>query len=471
MPAPVGDPEAPLQFQVSALDYSNYLGRLAIGRIRRGRIAPGQEVAVLNGPLAEGQVPPKAKIGQVLAFAGLERVPVDAAEAGDIVLVTGVDDLTIGTTLASVETPEALPPISVDLPTLSMYFQVNTSPLAGREGKYVTSRNLRDRLAKEILTNVALRVEETGDTDAFLVSGRGELHLTILIENMRREGYELAVSRPRVVLREIDGVTCEPYEALSVDVEEAHQGAVMEALGPRRGELTNMESDGRGRARLEYRIPARGLIGFQGEFMNLTRGTGLMSHVFDGYAPVKGDIPERRNGVLISAEDGEAVAYALWKLQERGRMFVSPGDKLYEGMVIGIHSRDNDLVVNPIKGKQLTNVRASGTDEAVRARAADRADARIRGRVHRRRRAGRGDAAIDPHPQALPQGTRAQEGEPRGGVTLRRGHRVERVVARFGPRRALRGPIRRSFTSTASTFRGRGIGWRRSRSSRSGRAH
>ena len=366
VPAPVGDPDGPLQFQVSALDYSNYLGRLAIGRIRRGRLAPGQEVAILNGPLAEGQIPPKAKIGQVLAFAGLERAPVDSADAGDIVLITGVDDLTIGTTLASIETPEALPPISVDLPTLSMYFQVNTSPLAGREGKYVTSRNLRDRLAKEILTNVALRVEETGDTDAFLVSGRGELHLTILIENMRREGYELAASRPRVVLREIDGVTCEPYEALSVDVEEIHQGAVMEALGPRRGDLTNMESDSRGRTRLDYRIPARGLIGFQGEFMNLTRGTGLMSHVFDGYAPLKGDIPDRRNGVLISAEDGEAVAYALWKLQDRGRMFVSPGDKLYEGMIIGIHSRDNDLVVNPIKGKQLTNVRSSGTDEAVR---------------------------------------------------------------------------------------------------------
>jgi GTP-binding protein len=366
VPAPVGDSDGPFQLQISALDYSSYVGRLGIGRIRRGRIAPGQEVAVLNGPLAEGEIPKKAKIGQLFSFQGMERVPIETAEVGDIVLVTGVEELSIGTTLASLEAPEALPPIMIDEPTLSMYFQVNTSPLAGREGKYVTSRNLRDRLAKEMLTNMALRVEETGDTDAFLVSGRGELHLTILIENMRREGFELAVSRPRVVLREIDGVTCEPFEALSVDVEETHQGAVMEALGTRRGDLVNMESDSQGRTRLDYRITARGLIGFQGEFMNLTRGTGLMSHVFDSYAPVKGEIPERRNGVLISAEDGPAVAYALWKLQDRGRMFVSPGEALYEGMVIGIHSRDNDLVVNPIKGKQLTNVRASGTDEAVR---------------------------------------------------------------------------------------------------------
>jgi GTP-binding protein len=366
VPEPAGDVEGALQFQVSALDYSSYLGRLGIGRIRRGKLKAGQEVAVLNGPLAEGAVPKKAKIGTVLGFHGLERAPVDEAQAGDIVLVTGVDELSIGTTLAALDAPEALPPIQVDEPTLSMYFQVNTSPLAGREGKYVTSRNLRERLARELLTNMALRVDDTGDTDAFLVSGRGELHLTILIENMRREGFELAVSRPRVVMREIGGLMCEPYESLSVDVEEGHQGAVMEALGTRRADLTHMESDGNGRARLEYRVPARGLIGFQGEFMNLTRGTGLMSHVFDNYAPVKGDIPERRNGVLISAEDGPAVAYALWKLQDRGRMFVSPGEMLYEGMVIGIHSRDNDLVVNPIKGKQLTNVRASGTDEAVR---------------------------------------------------------------------------------------------------------
>ncbi len=366
VPAPEADVDGPLQFQVSALDYSSYLGRLGIGRIRRGKLKPGQEVAILNGPLAPGQIAPKARIGTVLGFHGLERTPVEMAMAGDIVLVTGIDDMSIGTTLAAVDYPEALPPIMVDEPTLSMYFQVNTSPLAGREGKYVTSRNLRDRLAKELLTNMAMRVEDTGDTDSFLVFGRGELHLTILIENMRREGFELAVSRPRVVMREIDGVTCEPYESLSVDVEETHQGAVMEALGTRRADLTNMESDGLGRARLEYRVPARGLIGFQGEFMNLTRGTGLMSHVFDGYAEVKGEIPDRRNGVLISAEDGPAVAYALWKLQDRGRMFVSPGEALYEGMVIGIHSRDNDLVVNPIKGKQLTNVRSSGTDEAVR---------------------------------------------------------------------------------------------------------
>ena len=366
VPEPEGDVEGALQFQVSALDYSSYLGRLGIGRIRRGKLVPGQEVAVLNGPLAEGAQPKKAKVVQVLGFSGLERAPVESASAGDIVLVTGIDDMSIGTTLAAVDTPEALPPILVDEPTLSMYFQVNTSPLAGREGKYVTSRNLRERLTKELLTNMALRVEETGDTDAFLVSGRGELHLTILIENMRREGFELAVSRPRVVLRTVGGVQCEPYENLSVDVEEGHQGAVMEALGTRRADLTDMASDSMGRTRLEYRVPARGLIGFQTEFMNLTRGTGLMSHVFDNYAPVSAAVPERRNGVLVSAEDGPAVAYALWKLQDRGRMFVSPGEMLYEGMIIGIHSRDNDLVVNPIKGKQLTNVRASGTDEAVR---------------------------------------------------------------------------------------------------------
>jgi GTP-binding protein len=361
VPAPAGDPEAPLQLQISALDYSSYVGRLGIGRIRRGRLAPGQEVVVLHG----GRETSRARIGQVLGFFGLDRVPLESAAAGDIVLVTGVDDLSIGTTLAAVDAPEALPLIAVDEPTLSMQFQVNTSPLAGRDGKYVTSRNIRERLARELLTNVALRVEDTADTDVFTVYGRGELHLTILLENMRREGYELAASRPRVVLQERDGERREPFEQLAVDLDDAHQGAVMEALGARRGELLHMESDSRGRTRLDYRIPARGLIGFQGEFMNLTRGTGLSSHVFDGYAAVKGDIPERRNGVLVSAEDGEAVAYALWKLQERGRMFVSPGERVYEGMVIGIHSRDNDLVVNPIKTKQLTNIRAAGKDEAI----------------------------------------------------------------------------------------------------------
>ncbi|HEX6792341.1 MAG TPA: translational GTPase TypA [Casimicrobiaceae bacterium] len=365
VPAPSGDVAAPLQLQMSALDYSSYVGRLGIGRIRRGALAAGQDVAIVDGPLADGESPKRGRIGQLFMFEGLDRVPIERAAAGDIVLVTGIDELTIGTTLAALDQPEALPPISVDEPTLSMYFQVNTSPLAGREGKYVTSRNLRDRLQRELLTNMALRVEETNDTDAFLVSGRGELHLTILLENMRREGYELAVSRPRVVVKEIDGVVCEPYEILSVDVEAQHQGPVMEALGVRRAELADMVSDAQGRTRLDYRIPARGLIGFQGEFMNLTRGTGLMSHVFDAFAPVKGDIPERRNGVLVSQEDGEAVAYALWNLQERGRMFVSPGEMLYEGMVIGIHSRDNDLVVNPIKGKKLTNIRAAGKDEAI----------------------------------------------------------------------------------------------------------
>jgi GTP-binding protein len=305
------------------------------------------------------------KIAQVLAFKGLERGPVESASAGDIVAVTGIEDVNIGITLCDPENAEGLPPISVDEPTLQMNFQVNSSPLAGREGKYVTSRQIRERLMRELESNVALRVEETGDADVFRVSGRGELHLTILIENMRREGYELAVSRPQVLMKQVDGATHEPYEALTVDVEESHQGGVMEALGQRRAEMKDMSMDGHGRVRIEYRVPARGLIGFQGEFMNLTRGSGLMSHVFDGYAPLKGDLAERRNGVLISMENGEAVAYALWSLQERGRLFVSHNEKLYEGMIIGIHSRENDLVVNPIKTKKLTNVRASGKDDAI----------------------------------------------------------------------------------------------------------
>ncbi|MDR3098572.1 MAG: translational GTPase TypA [Paraburkholderia sp.] len=364
VPVRDADPEGPLQLQITSLDYSTYVGRIGVGRIKRGRIKPGQPVALRFGP--EGDVMNR-KINQVLSFSGLERVQVESAEAGDIVLINGIEDIGIGATICAIDNPEALPMITVDEPTLTMNFLVNSSPLAGKEGKFVTSRQIRDRLTKELNHNVALRVKDTGDETTFEVSGRGELHLTILIENMRREGYELAVSRPRVVLHEVDGVKQEPYELLTVDVEDSHQGGVMEELGRRKGEMLDMASDSRGRTRLEYRIPARGLIGFQGEFMTLTRGTGLMSHVFDAYGPIKeGTLGERRNGVLISQDDGAAVAYALWKLQDRGRMFVKPGDALYEGMIIGIHSRDNDLVVNPIKGKQLTNVRASGTDEAVR---------------------------------------------------------------------------------------------------------
>ena len=357
------DPNGPLQLQICSLDYSSYVGRIGIGRITRGTIRSGQQVSVLNGP---DSTPVNAKVNQIQVFKGLERTTVDQAEAGDIVLVNGIEQIGIGVTITDTDHPDALPLLRVDEPTLTMNFQVNTSPLAGREGKFVTSRQLRERLHRELMANVALRVTETADADVFEVCGRGELHLTILLENMRREGYELAVSRPRVVIKEIDGEKQEPYELLTVDVEEANQGTIMEALGARRGDLQDMAPDGKGRVRLDYRIPARGLIGFQSEFMTSTRGTGLMSHVFDDYGPMKPDMAERRNGVLISAESGEAVAYALWKLQERGRMFVSPGDPLYEGIVIGIHSRDNDLVVNPVKGKQLTNVRASGTDEAVR---------------------------------------------------------------------------------------------------------
>ncbi len=359
---PKGDPEAALQMQISALDYSTYTGRLGVGRVLNGRIKPGQSVAVMR----EDEQVATGRINQVLGFQGLDRVEVKEAEAGDIIIISGVEDIGIGFTICDKDKPVGLPHQGVDEPTLTMDFMVNTSPLAGTEGKFITSRQIRDRLQKELLTNVALRVEDTDDADVFRVSGRGELHLTILLENMRREGFELAVGKPRVVFREIDGVKCEPYEALTVDVDDDTQGAVMEELGRRKGEMTNMESDGNGRTRVEYTIPARGLIGFQGEFLTLTRGTGLMAHVFDEYAPAKSDIPGRRNGVLISTENGEAVAFALWKLQDRGKMFSSPGDKLYEGMVVGIHSRDNDLVVNPIKGKQLTNVRASGTDEAVR---------------------------------------------------------------------------------------------------------
>ena len=360
------DPDGPLQLQISSLDYNSYVGKIGIGRIKRGSVKALQDVVIMDGP---GSTPRRARINQVLNFKGLERVLVDEAFAGDIVLINGIEELGIGTTVCAIDTPEALPMLKVDEPTLNMNFMVNNSPLAGREGKFVTSRQIRDRLDRELKANVALRVNDTGDDTTFEVSGRGELHLTILIENMRREGYELAVSRPRVVFKMVGDVRHEPYEMLSVDVEEANQGGVMEELGRRRGDLQDMQPDGKGRVRLEYRIPARGLIGFQGEFMTLTRGTGLMSHVFDDYAPVdtsRGEMAGRRNGVLISQDDGAAVAYAIWKLQDRGRMFVSHNDPVYEGMIIGIHSRDNDLVVNPIKGKQLTNVRSSGTDEAVR---------------------------------------------------------------------------------------------------------
>ena len=366
VPVRDADPDGPFQMQISSLDYSSYVGKIGVGRVNRGRVKPLQDVVILNGP---DSTPIKARINQVLSFKGLERKVIDEASAGDIVLINGIEAIDIGSTICDPEHPEALPMLTVDEPTLTMNFMVNTSPFAGREGKFVTSRQLRERLDRELQSNVALRVAPTDDDTIFEVSGRGELHLTILIENMRREGYELAVSRPRVVYKDIDGVRHEPYEALTVDVDETNQGAVMEELGRRRGDLQDMQPDSKGRVRLEYRIPARGLIGFQSEFMTLTRGTGLMSHVFDDYYPVdpsKAEAGGRRNGVLISQDDGAAVAYALWKLQERGRMFVNHNDPVYEGMIIGIHSRENDLVVNPIKGKQLTNIRASGTDEAVR---------------------------------------------------------------------------------------------------------
>ena len=358
------DPDGPLQFQISSIDYNSYVGKIGIGRVNRGRVKSGMEVICMNGP--DG-VPFKGRVNQVLKFKGLEREVVEEAVAGDIALINGIEELAIGTTICAVDKPDPLPMLKIDEPTLTMNFMVNTSPLAGREGKFVTSRQIRERLDRELKSNMALRVRQTDDDTVFEVSGRGELHLTILVETMRREGYEMAVSRPRVVFHEENGVKMEPFENLTVDIEDTTQGSVMEDLGKRKGELLDMVSDGKGRTRLEYRIPARGLIGFQGDFMTMTRGNGLMSHTFDCYAPAKdGVLGERHNGVLISQDDGEAVAYAIWKLQDRGRMFVKHGDPVYEGMVIGIHSRDNDLVVNPIKGKQLTNVRSSGTDEAVR---------------------------------------------------------------------------------------------------------
>jgi GTP-binding protein len=363
VPAHEGSPDDPLQLQICSLDYSTYVGRIGIGRINQGTLKPMQEVALYSGPES---TPIRARVNQVLTFEGLERRQTDAAGPGDIVLVNGIEGIGIGVTLTSLDDPLPLPMLLVDEPTLTMNFCVNNSPLAGREGKFVTSRQIRDRLERELQSNVALKVRDTDEDGIFEVSGRGELHLTILLENMRREGFELAVSKPRVVFKEVDGVRTEPIEMVTADVEEQHQGGVMQALGLRKAELVNMEPDGRGRVRLEYRIPARGLIGFQNEFLNLTRGTGLISNIFDGYEAYKGEIAGRKNGVLISQDDGEAVTYSLGKLDDRGRMFVSAGDPLYEGMIIGIHSRDNDLVVNAVRGKQLTNFRVSGKEDAIK---------------------------------------------------------------------------------------------------------
>jgi len=363
VPAHEGDPGAPLQLQISSLDYSTYVGRIGVGRVNSGTIKPGMEVLVAEGPEGKSW---RGRINQVLTFEGLERLPAESAGPGEIVLVNGIEDIGIGVTVTDPLDPQPLPMLKVDEPTLTMNFCVNTSPLAGREGKFVTSRQIWDRLQKELQSNVALRVKESGEDGIFEVSGRGELHLTILLENMRREGYELAVSKPRVVFHDVDGERHEPMELVTADVEDQHQGAVMQALGERKAELVNMEMDGRGRVRLEYRIPARGLIGFSNEFMNLTRGTGLISNIFDGYEPFKGEIGGRKNGVLISMDDGEIVTYALGKLDDRGRMFVKPGDPVYEGMIVGIHSRDNDLVVNAVRTKQLTNFRVSGKEDAIK---------------------------------------------------------------------------------------------------------
>jgi len=359
---PKVDPEGPFQMQVSSIAYSSYVGAIAIGRITRGTVKTNQAVTVIDhdGRARNG------KVLQVLGFMGLERTEVPEATAGDIIAITGIEAPRISDTLCDPNNVEALPPLSVDEPTVTMTFEVNNSPFAGQDGKYVTSRQIRERLERELIHNVALRVEDTGSPDKFRVSGRGELHLGILIENMRREGYELGVSRPQVITKQVNGETHEPYEQLTVDIETQHQGAVMEQLGQRKGDLLNMEPDGKGRVRLEYMIPARGLIGFQTDFLTATAGSGLIYHVFDHYGPEKkGVVGGRINGVLISNGNGMSVAYALFNLQERGRMFIGPGEDMYEGMIIGIHSRDNDLVVNAMKGKQLTNMRASGSDENV----------------------------------------------------------------------------------------------------------
>ena len=360
--APEVDVDGALQMQISSLDYSSYLGVIGIGRITRGTIKVNMQIrlAAATGEERNG------KIFKIMGFQGLERIEVQEASAGDIVCVTGIDGLNISDTICSTDCVEALPPLSVDEPTVSMMFQVNTSPFAGKEGKYVTSRNIRDRLDKELIHNVALRVEETGSPDKFRVSGRGELHLSVLIETMRREGYELAVGGPEVIIREVDGKKEEPYEDLVIDVEEQHQGSIMEQLGLRKAELTNMELDGKGRVRLEFLAPARGMIGFRSEFLTMTSGTGIMNSTFARYDSVKeGEVAKRQNGVLVSMVQGKVLGFSLFNLQSRGRLFLDPNVNVYEGQVIGIHTRGNDMVVNPIKGKQLTNVRASGTDENI----------------------------------------------------------------------------------------------------------
>jgi len=361
-PPPDVNLEGGFQMQISSLDYSTYVGAIGIGRIKRGEISSNTAISVVdrNGVQRTGRVL------QIFGFMGLERVEVGSARAGDIVAVTGVEGLDISDTLCDVDQVQALSPLKVDSPTVRMTFQVNNSPFAGRDGKYVTSRQLKDRLFRETVHNVALEVNETEDSEKFAVAGRGELHLSILLETMRREGYEVAVSRPEVIYRQLDGAREEPYEQLVVDVEETHQGGVMEALGMRRGELRDMQPDGRGRVKLEYMMPSRGLIGFQSAFMTLTSGSGLLYHVFDHYGPAfSGVINRRPNGVLVSGTTGKALAYALFNLQERGRLLIGPGDEVYEGQVIGIHSRANDLTVNPLKAKQLTNIRAAGKDDNV----------------------------------------------------------------------------------------------------------
>nr|WP_295380192.1 translational GTPase TypA [Pseudoxanthomonas sp.] len=367
VPAPAVDLEGAFQMRISQLDYNNFVGLIGVGRIQRGKVKKNQPVSIVDREGKKRQ----GKIVQVLGFMGLERIEVEEAEAGDIVAIAGIQDLSISDTVCALDTPEALPALTVDEPTISMTFQVNNSPFAGSKehsgGKFITSRQIRERLERETLHNVALKVEETGDADKFLVSGRGELHLSVLIETMRREGFELAVSRPEVIIKEIDGQLMEPVEQLVVDIEEVHQGGVMEKLGTRKAQLKNMESDGKGRVRLDYMIPARGLIGFQNEFRTLTQGSGLLFHVFDHYGPKEtGPIAKRQNGVMIANAPGVTPAYSLGPLEERGRLFAAEGDNVYEGQLVGIHSKDNDLTVNVIKPKPLTNMRASGKDDAIK---------------------------------------------------------------------------------------------------------